>query len=240
MSSIVSRCVAVTSDSSPTSGQMGCRRVRSERWRILVVLKARARLRNLLYVYPLTLPAVDKESRATRSIWSWYVVVSLVCALPMILLGGCSAHSRTSAPHSGVANDASLPRGWMRYSYGSLSVGAPATWKIDTLRPSICASPPDQTVSEFTDSSTSSVSCPAGLGGRPIQAVELSCLVGQANQSYSGAATTTVNGQSLGRSGNVVYLQGDGSEGIVSLPEPFDPALDDEILGTVAPTGHRC
>jgi hypothetical protein len=50
-----------------------------------------------------------------------------------------------------------------------------------------------------------------------------------------------IDDQVIARSGNVVYLQGHGSEGMVYLTEAFgSAALGQQILAAVAPTGQSC
>jgi hypothetical protein len=70
--------------------------------------------------------------------------------------------------------------------------------------------------------------------------VELTCEVEQANSGFAGAPTTIVDGQTLGREGSIVYLQGHASEGVVSVDESSDVSLDNDILDTVDPTGQPC
>jgi hypothetical protein len=68
----------------------------------------------------------------------------------------------------------------------------------------------------------------------------IECLIGQANGLYSGLPTTVINGQPVGHTGDLVYLQGNGFEGVVYLPGSFGPPLAHDVLSTVIPTGKPC
>lgn len=171
--------------------------------------------------------------------------VALAAAVLVVgTLAGCSSHSGggvAPSPVSLKATDPHLPAGWARFSYGSLSVGAPAGWKVNST-PLFCGSPP-KTVSEYKLTSVTATSCPSfGPASPTAEAVAIECLLGKANGLYSGLTpTTTVDGEVLHREGTFVYLQGSGWEGVVLLPMNFGPpALGSTILATVEPTGKPC
>jgi hypothetical protein len=189
---------------------------------------------------PLATVVVPSESRATSGIG----VVTLLVVLAAFVLAGCAAHTVPSgAPHPNLRGDSALPPGWVRHSYGLLSVGAPSAWKLSTIQPPNCGSPPNHTVTEITDATVTASACPSISSAEPaVSAVVIECLVGKANGLYSGfSASTVVGGQTMYRNGTVVYLQGGAAQGVVYLPDSFGPApLADEILGTVAPSGKPC
>lgn len=160
-------------------------------------------------------------------------------------LGACSSPSGVST-HKPVAEqttDPRLPAGWARFSYGALSVGAPANWKVSSA-PLFCGSPPS-TVTETTSDSLRATSCPSfGPDSPRVQAVAIECLRGGANGLFrdSGPGTSMAGGvlHTYG-GGTAVYLQGSRWEGVVLLPMNFGPAsLGNQILGTVEPTGRPC
>lgn len=173
-------------------------------------------------------------------------VISAVVVCVAVGLTGCASHSggrnAGSEPSSARTSDPHLPPGWARFSYGSLSVGAPGGWKVSSS-PLICGSPP-HTVSEYTVSALRSTACPSyGPGGQSVEAVAIECLRAQAGRLYSGTSSTTVvEGKVLYRQDTYVYEPGDGWEGVVLLPVNFGPlsTLGAEILATVRPTGNPC
>lgn len=180
--------------------------------------------------------SVERVSRATGRP-GWRGVMTFAVAA---VLSACSS-SHAPSPVAVTAPDRTLPSGWIRYSYGSLSVGAPASWKVSGT-PLFCGSPPN-TVTESTLYSLTATSCPAMTPQTPtVSAVAIICLRGKANRADSGPASTiVVDGRALQRTADLVYLQGTGSEGEVVLPVNFGPpSLGPTILATVAPTGRAC
>jgi hypothetical protein len=172
---------------------------------------------------------------AGRSTWRGVMAFAVAA-----FLSACSSSSAPS-PVAATAPDRTLPSGWIRYSYGSLSVGAPASWKVSGT-PLFCGSPP-HTVTESTLYSLTATSCPAMTPQSPrVSAVAIMCLRGKANRADSGPASpVVVNGHMLQRTDDLVSLQGSGSKGEVVLPENFGPSsLAPMILATVAPTGRAC
>lgn len=173
-------------------------------------------------------------------------VISAVVVCLAVGLTGCTSHSGGKSagpePSSAKTSDSHLPAGWARFSYGSLSVGAPAGWKVSSA-PLFCGSPPN-TVNEYTLSTLRATSCPAyGPGSPTVEAVAIECLRGQAADLYSSTSSTTVvKGKVLYRQDTYVYQLGNGWEGVVLLPVNFGPlpTLGAEILATVQPTGKPC
>jgi hypothetical protein len=153
---------------------------------------------------------------------------------------GCASHA--VQPVTLKTKDVRLPAGWARFSYGSLSVGAPATWTVRSTPWRNCSLPPQHTVTEDTDTTVRISSCGAGSTSTTVQAVAIECLRGKANGLYYGPGpTVTVNGETLHKRESMVYLQGDGWEGTVSLSDYFGPpSLGAAILTTVEPTGRPC
>jgi hypothetical protein len=167
------------------------------------------------------------------------------------MLSACSgshrdAQPRTSSPPVSAvlkSTQEPLPTGWTRFSYGSLSVRAPKTWKVSPAPLPNCAAPPPNSVSEYTLTRVTASNCPAEIGDVPtVAAIAIECLRGAANGLYSGSATSTVvRGTTLARSGTLVWLQGASWEGVVTLADNFAPAsLGRAILATVEPTGRPC
>lgn len=152
------------------------------------------------------------------------------------------AARKTKTAEMTKTSDSRLPAGWARFSYGSLSVGAPSGWKVRSA-PLSCGSPPN-TVNEYTLNTLRSTSCPSfGPGSPTVEAVVIECLRGKAGRLYSGTSSTTVvEGRVLYRQDTYVYQLGRGSEGVVFLPMNFGPlpTLGAEILATVEPTGKPC
>lgn len=173
-------------------------------------------------------------------------VISAVVVCLAVGLTSCASHSggKTAGPEppSAKTSDTHLPDGWARFSYGSLSVGAPAGWKVSSA-PLFCGSPPN-TVNEYTLSTLRPTSCPSyGPDSPTVEAVAIECLRGQAGRLYSGTSSTTVvEGKVLYRQDTYVYQLGSGWEGVVLLPMNFGPlsTLGTEILATVKPTGRPC
>jgi hypothetical protein len=172
---------------------------------------------------------------------------ALTVALAVLLVccssgsGKRSTHGRTPMPTTSVAVQSStrLPHGWKRFSYGSLRVGAPATWKVSTARPPNCGSAPSKTVSEYTVTTVEFSSCPGVRVDTSDPAVSIQCLRGAADGLFSGSATTTVvDGATLHHSGRFVWLQGRGWEGVVILPN--NASLSRAMLPTVEPSGSPC
>jgi hypothetical protein len=187
--------------------------------------------------------ASDMVVKSLRGLWSVVVLAAVVTAC-----GGShrDAQPRTSsAPVSAALAliQAPLPAGWARFSYGSLSVAAPKTWKVSRVPLANCAAPSPNSVSEYTVTRVTASSCPAESGDVPtVAAIAIECLRGAANGLYSGSATTTVvRGATLSRIDTRVWLQSGSWEGVVFLAENFGPAsLGRAILATVEPTGRPC
>jgi hypothetical protein len=174
--------------------------------------------------------------------------VALTVALAVLLVG-CSSGSGKGSTNRGtlsptiaaaVHSSTHLPHGWKRFSYGSLSVGAPATWKVSRARPPNCGPRPSNTVSEYTVTTVEVSNCPdipANTSTPP--AISIECLRGAANGLFSGSATTTVAGRTtLHHNGLVVWLPGRGWEGAVVLPN--NATLGRVMLATVEPTVKPC
>lgn len=80
------------------------------------------------------------------------------------------AARKTKTAEMTKTSDSHLPAGWARFSYGSLSVGAPSGWKVRSA-PLSCGSPPN-TVNEYTLNTLRSTSCPSfGPGSPTVEAV---------------------------------------------------------------------
>jgi hypothetical protein len=181
--------------------------------------------------------------KGSRGFWAVVLLAAMVTA--------CSgsrrdARPRTPSPPVSAALNSTqtqLPAGWARFSYGSLSAGAPKTWKVSPTPLPNCAAPAPNSVSEYTLTRVTASSCPAEIGDvATVAAIAIECLRGAANGLYSGAATTTVvRGATLSRSGTLVSFQGASWEGVVTLADNFAPAsLGRAILATVEPTGRPC
>ncbi len=164
-----------------------------------------------------------------------------------VLLVGCSTGSGKQSTNRGAFSPTTsavvdlstrLPHGWKRFSYGSLSVGAPATWKVSTARPPNCGPRPSNTVTEYTATTVEVSSCPDTSGNDSVPAVSIECLRGAANGLFSGSATTIAGRATLHHSGVVVWLRGRGWEGVVTLPD--NATLGRVMLATVKPTGKPC
>lgn len=171
-------------------------------------------------------------------------------ALLVLALASCSAgphhtaKSHAISPVSRMSTDPKLPAGWTRFSYGSLSVGAPRMWTIRRAPLHNCFAPPPHTVSEYTTTTLTESSCPSEHAGPPWPptAVAIACFGAKANGVFGGSATTMiVHGTTLSRSGDVVWLQGRSSEGSgvgerqrrASKPRPHDPGhsrADGQVL----------
>jgi hypothetical protein len=141
-----------------------------------------------------------------------------------------------------ITTDSRLPAGWVRYSYGALSVGAPRGWTVYNFIP-LCPSGPGTGVDEFTETTRMGASC-----GRPYNGIStviaLGCLEGIAVGQFergSPSDSTRVDGRLLYRSSIQVSLRGSGWEATCFLLYGFSPpGLGREILGTVEPTGRSC
>lgn len=155
-------------------------------------------------------------------------------------LTACACHE----PLSLKTKDARLPAGWARFSYGSLSVGAPATWRVSSTPWPSCSLPPPHVVGEYTTDTVTTSACGSGPAGEgpTVEAVSIVCWRGKAKRIFSGPGpTVTVNGKTLHQDQTRVYLQGNGWEGAVELADPFgSPRLGAAILSTVEPTGKSC
>ena len=180
-------------------------------------------------------PARTRRRRAAGS--AVLAVAALLSAA--VDLSGCS-----SQPMASVRTDKNLPNGWVRYSYGALSVGAPRGWKIQSYIP-LCPPVPGTTaVVEFTETTPVAASCASGPGIGGSRVIALGCLTGQALGQFaigSSSETTFVGGHLLRRSSTQVSLKGHDWEAIFLLLPGFSPsALGQQILATVKPTGRSC
>lgn len=177
-----------------------------------------------------------RAGTATRAVSA---VVGLLIAVSVV---GCSSSSNEPSsgfPASSVSRDLRLPAGWARYSYGALSVGAPAHWKVITWD----APPANNTVSETT---TSVVHASTGNLPRypPTNEVSISCGRGQASHLFSEPGPGRLVGwRSLHYmwSAGLVYLQGDSWQALVFVSAQTVPkSLTAQLLDTVEPTGKAC
>lgn len=160
-----------------------------------------------------------------------------------VALAACASHRSARPSHPSTSASARPTSGWVRQSFGSLSVSVPAAWKVIAAVPPSCWAPPNDTVTEATLSTITASSCPSmGRGNPRARAVVIECLVGKAGGLYAGAsATWAVDGHVLRRVGDVVYLRERGAEGVVYLAAGFRPAaLGERILASVAPSGRKC
>jgi hypothetical protein len=167
---------------------------------------------------------------------------AMVGFLTLVSVAGCSSASKepsSGGPASRVSHDSRLPAGWVRYSYGALSVGAPSDWKVVSW----VAPPANNTVSETT-TSTVQVSAGNPPPNPPTNEVSISCGRGQVSHMFSEPGPGTfVDWKSLHymRSARLVYLQGDSWQGLVSVPaQTIPPSLATRLLDTVEPTGKAC
>ena len=169
---------------------------------------------------------VSKRHRATA-------LVALVCSA---ILAGCS-----SQPMASIKSDKTLPAGWVRYSYGALSVGAPRGWRIYSYVP-LCPPPhgTNDVVIEFTETTPEAASCAYSPG--PSRVIALGCLIGPAMGEFgSPSQTTRVQGRLLHRSDTEITYPGSGWKAVFLLLPGFSPTgLGEEIMSTVKPTGRSC
>lgn len=158
--------------------------------------------------------------------------------IALIVLNGCS-----SPPMASVKVDKHLPPGWVRYSYGALSVGAPRGWTIYRYVP-LCPPAVGTTgVVEFTETTPEAASC-AAPGTGTSRVIALGCLTGEAIGQFpigSPSETTVDGGRLIRKSATQASLRGDGWEARFLLLQGFSPpSLGQEILSTVKPTGRSC
>jgi hypothetical protein len=163
------------------------------------------------------------------------------------VLVGCDAH-QSALPPLQISADPGLPSGWVRYSYGGLSVGAPKTWTVS--KPIVAnanceASLNDSVTADSFDAERAS-SCPETTLDALPDAVELKCLSGNASHLYaeatSSAAITGTKLRHFGAGTDLgVYLQNRTTEAVVRAESsPQQPELAAQILSTVKVTGRPC
>lgn len=173
-------------------------------------------------------------------------VCTALCVAAAVVLAACAsggAHrSTTSAvgPGAPVAAANDVPAGWMRYSYGALSVAAPATWKLNRTEPANCFPPGPQTITEWTASKPEMSACGSGpINIPPPPSVTISCFVGKLKHLYyGGPAVATVSGVKLYGGNNLLYVQDTDSETMVSATGT--DAMTRQILATVQPSNGHC
>ncbi len=167
---------------------------------------------------------------------------AIVGLLTVVSVAGCSSSSKepsSGIPASSVTHDSRLPAGWARYSYGALSVGAPADWKVITWDAPLANNAVSETMTSTVQASTGNLA-----PSPPTNAVSISCGRGQASHLFSEPGPgKLVGGKSLHYmwSAQLVYLQGDSWQALVSVPAQTIPtSLATQLLDTVEPTGKAC
>lgn len=158
-----------------------------------------------------------------------------MCAAAVVV-AACS-----SPPMASIGIDKALPAGWVRYSYGALSVGAPRGWNIYNYVP-LCppAGGTTDVVIEFTERTPEAASCAYSPG--PSRVIALGCLLGPARRAFgSPPQTIRVQRKTFHRSSTEVTLEGSDWEAVFLLLPGFLPSgLGQQILNTVKPTGRSC
>lgn len=156
-----------------------------------------------------------------------------------VIFGSCSSH-----PVASTTTDRALPSGWVRYSYGALSVGAPRGWPTYSYVPLCPPSPGTTAIVEFTETTAEAASCAVLPENGTSRVIALGCLTGAALGQFaigSPSDTAVVAGRLLRRSDTQMSLRGNGWEAtFMLLPGFAPPGLGQEILGTVRPTGRPC
>ena len=153
------------------------------------------------------------------------------------LLAACTT-SHHSAPIPSHTSPTSTSTGSARFSYGSLSVAVPRGWILSTKPLENCFPPPPDTVTEARVSTVTASSCPNMASKSTAPYVTIQCLTGKANRLFSGGTGVVIRGHALYRSGNVMWLQGPNSEGVVIAGG--SSALVQQLLSSVRPTGQGC
>lgn len=162
--------------------------------------------------------------------------------------GTSSGYSASATPKLVETSSRHLPAGWVHYSYGPLSVGAPLTWKASVERHANADCQPghnDTVTARVVDNRVAST-CPTWTEDALPDTVLIECLQGpQSHLYYDDSPNAPVVRDGLHHLGagpsQKLYLQTPTAEAVVAVTQSRrSPGLANRILSTVNRTGRTC